>query len=322
MPIKDMLLSPTPKAEVKSRIPSGSFAMLATIKMSSISSSLPVAGGKVRWTSTDYGVMRFVPDVPQLDAMAQTSSKSYSKSYVYPLTASGKLYSVREGTSVSSVNLSQRDPRTGKVLGGCSFYSTHFAIVGNRVYFISKTTKDLYGKRNGGGHLMTARLPCSGAASKLLKYGAPGNTGTLKGVGGRLLRVVSKGDDRYQIREINPGNGEVASILATVTNKHRKFFAGTDALYWYEEAGSDSVFIIRYPLTGTPKAIVALPHAADDLYNIGIDEEEGKVFIVFRDGKPHFYLYDMASASLEDLPIDSSLFSTYRMGNGQFLMID
>ncbi len=46
------------------------------------------------------------------------------------------------------------------------------------------------------------------------------------------------------------------------------------------------------------------------------------MFIVFRDGKPHFYLYDMAGDSLEDLPIDSSLFSTYRMGNGQFLMID
>ena len=71
---------------------------------------------------------------------------------------------------------------------------------------------------------MPARLPCSRPASQFLKYGAPGNTGTLKSVGGRLLRVVSKGDDRYEIKEINKDTGEVQSILATVTNKYRNYF--------------------------------------------------------------------------------------------------
>ena len=54
---------------------------------------------------------------------------------------------------------------------------------------------------------------------------------------------------------------------------------------------------------------------------IGVDEEEGKVFIVFRDGESQFYLYDIASESLENLPINSSLFSPHRMRNGQFLII-
>ena len=79
-------------------LPARAFAMFPTNKLGTQSDSLPVPGGDVIWDTTDYGVVRFVPEVPQLDIMASTSSKSYSKSYVYAVTNSGKLFVVRVGT--------------------------------------------------------------------------------------------------------------------------------------------------------------------------------------------------------------------------------
>ena len=60
------------------------------------------------------------------------------------------------------------------------------------------------------------------------------------------------------------------------------------------------------------------------MYNMGIDEEDGKVLIVFAEGSNgprHFYMYDIGEDRLDELPIDPSLFSTYTRGNAQFLFV-
>ena len=77
-------------------------------------------------------------------------------------------------------------------------------------------------------------------------------------------------------------------------------------------------------MSGAAEEVFALPYLAADMYNIGIDEEDGKVFVVFAEGfkgPRHFYMYDIGEDRLEELPIEPSLFSTYTRGNGQFLFV-
>ena len=310
------------------RIPRNALAIFPTIKLGSQSDSLPIPGGDVRWSSTSYGVVMYVPEAEHIEIMATTSSKSYSKSYIYGLTISSRLYSVRAGTDVSRQTITELDPRTGNPLGSCSIYSSdvygEFAIVGDAVFYRSKIRKDLYGNHSGGGQLMTVQFPCSGEATSLQKYGTDANTGRLFGVGDRLVRVARVDDDTYEIREIDKSTGEIERVVDTVFNEYGSFFAGDDALYWREASGVNSSTILRHDLNGAAEEVISLPYSADDMYNIGIDEEDGKVFIVFAegfDGPRHFYMYDIGNDSLEELPIDPSLFSTYTRGNGQFLFV-
>ena len=310
-----------PESDKATDLPARAFAMFPTIKLGSQSDSLPVPGGVVIWDTTDYGVVRFVPEVPRIDVMAATSSKSYAKSYAYAVTISGNLFVIRVGTDVNSVRITELEPGTGNIIGGCSFYSSSFAITGDKVFYLAKLQKDLFGKRTSGGELKMSKFPCAETHSTLLEFRSPANKGKLISVGDHLLRAVFVEDDKFEIRDINKNTGEVDRVLTTVSNEYLRFYAGTDALYWLERSGPGAVKIIRYPLNSTPKPIVTLPY--DDLYNIGIDEEKGKVFIVFRaNNEPYFYLYDLGDDDLEQLTIDPSLFSSYRDGNGQFLFID
>ena len=312
---------PTSETDPAVPLPAHAFATFPTIKLGSQSDSLPVPGGTVSWSTTDYGVVRFLPEVPRLDIMAATSSKSYAKSYVYAVTVSGKLFVVRVGTDVNSVRITELEPRTGETIGACSLYSGSFAITGDKVYYLAKVQTDLFGKRTSGGELKMARFPCAETATTLLAFHSPSNKGKLISVGDHLLRAVFLEGDKYEIRDINKNTGEVDRVLATVSNEYQRFYAGTDALYWLERSGHGAVKIIRYLLNSTPEPIVTLPY--DALYNIGIDEEKGKVFIVFRaNSESYFYLYDLRSDALEQLSIDPSLFSSYSNGNGQFLFID
>ena len=274
--------------------------------------------------------MRFVPEIPDLEIMAATSSKSYAKSYIYAVTVSGRLYSVRVGTDVNSKTIVELDPRTGKRLNDCSFHTADtyggFAIIGDKVYYVDKVKTDIYGEVTGGGELKMNQFPCRQAATTLLDNWALANAGELMAVGNHLLRVVWLEDDKYEIREINKLTGEIDRVLTTLTNKYRTFFAGTDALYWYDKSEPAGVNFIRYPLAGAAEVIFTLPWAANDLYNVGVDEEDGTIFMVFGisfdPAERYFYLFDLSNNSLADLPIDPSLFSTSIQGNGQFLFID
>ena len=102
-----------PESDKATDLPARAFAMFPTIKLGSQSDSLPVPGGVVIWDTTDYGVVRFVPEVPRIDVMAATSSKSYAKSYVYAVTISGNLFVIRVGTDVNSVRITELEPGTG-----------------------------------------------------------------------------------------------------------------------------------------------------------------------------------------------------------------
>ena len=103
-----------PAVQLEKVIPNNALAIFPTIKLGSQSNSLPIQGGDVRWNSTSYGVLIYVPDAEHIDIMATTSSKSYSKSYVYGLTVEGRLYSVRAGSDVSRQTITELDPRLRK----------------------------------------------------------------------------------------------------------------------------------------------------------------------------------------------------------------
>ncbi len=171
---------------------------------------------------------------------------------------------------------------------------------------------------------MTNQLPCSGEPTTLQKYGTDVNTGQLFGVGDRLIRTALVDDDTYEIREIDKNTGEIERVVDTVFNESRSFFAGDNALYWHEASGARSSAILRHELNGAAEEIFTLPYSADDIYNIGIDEEDGRVLVVFGEvfnGPRDFYLSKVAEDSLRELPIEPSLFSTYTRGNGQFTFI-
>ncbi|MCA9524659.1 MAG: hypothetical protein KC609_27015 [Myxococcales bacterium] len=306
-------------------IPSGAFAMFPVIVMSSRSDSLPLPGGTVSWSSTDYGLLRYVPDVGLLDVLTNVSSQSYANSYLYPLTRDGHLYGVRCSIDTQRKILRRFDPRTGSQIGECSFYSddlySAFAVLGDKVYYRSKEATDLYGNRTSGGDIDSLSWPCSGAATTLVSYAKGAN---------KLFYVYASAarlfGGRYngglELREIDTNTGAVTTDpVVTVPETACHFSALDDALY-YGICDAASVQIYRLdPADYTPTLIATLA-TSDKALHMGMSQHQNKLFVALRDTTPKFYLIDLTTKQVEQKPLNSSLFGTKIYANGAFLFVD
>ena len=85
-----------------------------------------------------------------MDEFGWTSSKSYSKSYIYGITAGDWVYEVKCFTDSGRKDVTRLDPRTGNVIGRFGTFSTSdmyrgFTIAGDRIIYRTEVNKDLLG---------------------------------------------------------------------------------------------------------------------------------------------------------------------------------
>lgn len=309
-----------------------SLALFATLTLGKDTQSLPVIGGNITWDSTQYKLIRYIPSAQLLDEFGWTSSKSYSKTYLYGITAGKWIYNTLVFTSSGRKDITRLDPKTGETIGIFGTFSTDnmyrgFAIVGDSVYYRTKIGKDLFGNRRSGGDLMMRKISET-SPKKLLDYRDKDNKGALYGIGENLIAIVTNHEKEmktYEIRKLRSETAKMEQSLITISSmEDLKFYEGTTALFWSEkEVVSSKVSIMKYSLSGSLELLFNIP--INSPHFIEIDESQGKVLVVFRAGEPYvpyYYLYDMESKNLEQLDIDPRLYSTSIYGNGQFYITE
>ncbi len=325
-PVTASSLTPTP---TEPPIPSGSIALFATKSGGSQSDFLRLDGGRVNWDTTHYEFLRYLPDQARLDEFGWTSSKSYSKTYIYGITAGDRVYEVKCFTDSGRKDVSRLDPLTGRTVAAYAPFTTGdmykgFTVCGDRIIYRSETSRDFRGNYSGGGHVYT--LTAGGAAPvKMLDHGDADNTGTYYGIGDDLVTVVTEPDNdawRYTIYRVDPDTLALGEALYSFgTEDYVDFFAGDSALYWSEQA-SGMTYIVRMPPTGDPVYFLEISDSVPE--GISVDDSGGKVLLTFKDDTPEspfFYLSDIDSGEVTELDADPAFYSGSSVAGGQFIVL-
>jgi hypothetical protein len=326
------LSSSTPTSSTSTpAIPPGAIALFATKSGGSESDFLRLSGGNVYWDSNQYKLLRYVPEAGLLDEFGWTSSKSYSRSYIYGITAGDWVYSVKCFLDSGRKDIARLDPKTGKTVASFGAITTAdmydgFTICGDRVIYRTKVSKDLLGRRTGGGNVMVMEI---GAFSpvEVLDYYDDDNMGAYYGIGNDLVSVVTTWEDDtryYDIYRVNPQTLALGELLDSFSSGEiTYFFEGDTALYWTEEDPSNgNIYVARLPVTGNPVYFLEISETTPK--NLSIDESQGKVLLAFEDDTPEspfYYLSDLSSDETIELDIDPGIFSKSKLGNGQFVIL-
>ncbi len=321
----------TTDTETPPAIPPGSLALFATMSGGSQSDFLRVTGGNVSWDSTHYKFLRYIPEVEMLDEFGWTSSKSYSKTYIYGITAGDWVYVVKCFTSSGRKDITRVDPKTGNWVGQFSPITTNdmyggFTISGDRVYYRSKVSEDWFGNRSGGGHLMAGEI--GGGTVELLDYYDDDLEGGYRGIGDELITILTTYQDNgvfYDIYRVDPDTGRRGDLLYSFGSPGRvTFYAGDTSLFWTEtNSATGEVDIVKFTLSESPVYFLEITDTSPSL--LTIDESQGKVLITFNDDTPEsplYYLTDLVDGDVVELDIDSGFYSRLKNGNGQFIILE
>jgi len=314
------------------KIPRGSIALFATLSGGTQNSFLRVEGGNVNWDTTHYKLLRYIPGVNTLQEFGWTSSKSYSKSFIYGITQDGWLYEVKCFTDSGRKDITRKDPITGQTIGSFGPVTTSdmyggFTIYGDRLIYRTKISKDLLGNRKSGGDVMVVQLGET-AASQVLDYYDENNVGKYLGIGSELIAIETNYEDNatfYDIYRVDPETMALGELLYSFgSEEYVEFFTGETSLFWSEVIpGSEGVYIVKFTLSESPVYFLELIETEPSL--LTVDESNGKVLITFKDSTPEspfYYLADMYTDEIEELDIEPAFFSTLKNGNGQFLITD
>ena len=310
----------------------GSIALFATLSGGSQSEFLRREGGNVSWDTTHYKFLRYIPDAQMLDEFGWTSSKSYSKTYIYGITAGDWIYVVKCFTDSGRKDITKLDPATGNQVGTFGSITTGdmyrgFTIFNDKVIYRPEVSKDLLGNRTGGGDVMVMALGASNAVEVLDYYDAD-NSGRYYSIGNDLITIITTYEDDasfYDIYRVNPATFAIGELLYSFgSEEHISFYEGTTSLFWTEaDAAKGNVNIVRFPLDEYPVYYLEISESTP--MNLSIDESQGKVLVSFRDNTPEspfYYLADIATGDIVELDIDPAFFSKSIYGNGQFLILN
>jgi len=310
----------------------GSIALFATISGGSQSEFLRVEGGNVSWDTTHYKFLRYIPETQMLDEFGWTSSKSYSKTYIYGITAGDWVYVVKCFTDSGRKDITRLDPATGNQVGTFGVITTGdmyrgFTIYGDRIIYRTEVTKDLIGNRRGGGDVMVMELGASSAV-EVLDYYDEDNQGRYYSIGDDLITVITTYEDDaifYDIYQVNPMTFAVGELLYSFgSEEHINFYEGATSLFWAEpEPSTGNINIVRFPLDEYPVYYLEIWESTP--MNMSVDESQGKVLISFRDNTPEspfYYLADIVTGDIVELEVDPAFFSNSIYGNGQFLILN
>jgi hypothetical protein len=302
-------------------ISSSGSAVIFSAKSSGVNTdSMNVGTTYVSWDSSSKTVLKYDTLTNSVDVVGSTVSYSYSSSYIYPLTANGKLYTI---STRSGIDIQGYDPKTLlDTTQATNVYTndTHkgYAVVGDRVFYI-----DSYGDLNvvhfddpynkellleKGNHTLSAR--------------------SFYGVGDALISTYFENDE-YLIRYHNTQTGDVERVLARVSEVYfGYFYAGDEALYWlWFDEGSKVMKVYMLDIQSLSIKQIFQMTLEETPYNLVVDDSNGKIFIGFSDGvklgeyKPYFYIIDATTLEQELLDVDASIFSSGIFGM-QFLWID
>jgi hypothetical protein len=322
----------TTAAEPSPTIPSGSLALFAVFSGGSQSDFLRVGDVRVNWDTNHFKLLRYIPEVDMLDEVGWTSSKSYSRSYIYGITAGGWLYEVKCFLDSGRKDISRLDPATGKTVASFGSITTAdmyagFTICGDKVIYRTEVTEDLLGRRTGGGNVMVMEIGSSSSV-KVLDYYDDDNVGHYYSMGNNLVSVVYsyEGTNRfYDIYRVDPETLALGDMIYAFGSKSLvTFFEGDTALYWTEtDSATGYVYVVRLPIDGN--AVYCLEISDTEPQNLTIDESQGKILLSFQDETPEspfYYLLDIASDDIIEVDVDPAFFSRSKLGNGQFVVLD
>lgn len=321
-----------PEEPAEPEIPPDSIALFATLSGGTQNSFLRVEGGNVNWDTTHYKLLRYIPGVNMLHEFGWTSSKSYSKSFIYGITQDRWLYEVKCFTDSGRKDITRKDPKTGQTIGSFGSITTSdmydgFTIYGDRLIYRTKISKDLMGNRKSGGNVMIMKFGET-TASRVLDYYDENNTGWYLGIGSELISIVTTYEDNatfYDIYRVDPATISLGELLYSFgSEEYVDFFAGETSLFWSEVIpGSEGVYIVKFTLSESPVYFLELTET--DPVLLTVDESDGKVLVTFKDNTPEspfYYLADMYTDEIEELDIEPAFFSSLINGNGQFLIVD
>ncbi|MFC1946481.1 hypothetical protein ACFLXY_01025 [Chloroflexota bacterium] len=321
-----------PEEPTEPEIPKDSIALFTTLSGGTQNNFLRVEGGNVNWDTTHYKLLRYIPGVNMLHEFGWTSSKSYSKTFIYGITQDGWFYEVKCFTDSGRKDITRKDPETGQTIGSFGSITTSdmyggFTICGDQLIYRTKISKDLMGNRKSGGNLMVMKFGGT-TASEVLDYYDDHNMGRYLGIGSELITIVTTYEDNatfYDIYRVDPATMILGELLYSFgSEEYVEFFTGETSLFWSEIIpGSEGVYIVKFTLSESPVYFLELTETEPML--LSIDESNGKVLITFKDNTPEspfYYLADMYTDEIEELDIEKAFFSNLINGNGQFLIID
>ena len=321
----------TASPPVTQTIPPGSVALFAVLNGSSKSDFLRVDTIRVNWDTTHFKLLRYIPGAGLLDEFGWTSSKSYSKSYIYGRTAGGWLYVVKCFLDSGRKDISRLDPATGKTVASFGPVTTAdmyegFTICGDRLIYRTEVVKDQLGRWKSGGRVMVMKIGASSPV-EVLEYNDKNNRGHYYSMGNDLVSIVTsgqKGNYFHEIYRVNPETMALGETIYSFSSKdYVTFFEGDSALYWTEtDAATGNIYVIRLPVNGNPVYYLEISDTIPQ--NLAIDESQGKVLLSFQDETPEspfYYLKDIDTEEITELEIEPSFFSKSILGNGQFVIL-
>ena len=292
-------------------IPSGALAIFYRVTFGSNTDYLKGSGYNISWDTDTKGILRYIPATDQVDVMRRVTSPSYSKNSIYPMTMNGRLFSFRDWGSDWALDntrfdVDEMDIITGASLSTNTFSAASFTIAGDRLYYRTPISRDLFGNPRGGGRLMTEGLGSS-AEEELSLPGV-----RLRGVGDSLISFAD-----LEITQRDPITGAATSssalsprVMQGIWPSARHVFYGNDALYWaVEGATANQIAILRVALDGSVETLTTVQLLEGET-GLVIDDDQEWVAIALTGSTPpkgitikRVLLYNTQTDELEDLEI-------------------
>jgi len=250
-----------PEESEEPEIPKNSIALFTTLSGGTQNSFLRVEGGNVNWDTTHYKLLRYISGANLLHEFGWTSSKSYSKTFIYGITQDGWLYEVKCFTDSGRKDVTRKDAKTGQTIGSFGSITTSdmyggFTICGDQLIYRTKISKDLMGNRKSGGNVMVMKFGGT-TASEVLDYYDDHNMGRYLGIGSELITIVTTYEDNatfYDIYRVDPATMILGELLYSFgSEEYVEFFTGETSLFWSEIIpGNEGMYIVRFTLSESP----------------------------------------------------------------------
>jgi len=244
--------------------------------------------------------------------MRRVTSPSWSKNSIYPVTQDGRLFSYRDwGSDWASDNtqfdVDELDMATGTSLSNNTFSAASFTIAGDRLFYRTPISRDLFGNPRGGGRLMTVGLGSSSEDELTLP------AVRLRGIGDQLISFADN-----TIVQRDPATGaEVSSktlslrLMQGIWPSERHVFYGNDALYWaVKQRTGNKIDILRVGLDGSLKQLTTVELLEGET-GLVIDDDQEFVAIALTGSTPpvgftikRVLVYNTQTDELEDLEIN------------------
>ncbi|MFQ6029028.1 MAG: hypothetical protein ACE5Q6_16230 [Dehalococcoidia bacterium] len=294
-------------------------------------SNAVIRGGNITWENGSKGLVRLIPATGQVDLLKTVASPSWSKTSIYPVTYGGRLFAIIDhGADWNSKNkrfdIEELDPVTGRTLSRTTITGEWLTVVGDQLYYQTKTEKDFWGSgRITGGQVRAMTLGDFAERDLSLRRVR------LHAVGDHLVSLSDNG-----LQQHDPDTGEVIGetlvnpgLMSGMWPSQYSIFYGDDAVYWARETGeSTDVQVIRVPVNGEPEGLVVFEMEGYET-GLTIDEHQGQVTIGITSSVPptglavtQVFLLDTVNQTAEELVIDEHIpASTIDVGGGLQMLV-